>query len=444
MVSVFSRGALPASRPATGRSYWQRHGGAPTDTASSPAAPPPPGETDYCVVGAGLAGLSTALALRDAEPGAGITVLEANFVGFGASGRNAGLLSPLPAPLWLASADGSAEHLWGLGHLNRRVHETARWLMAQAPDARVEARPLRIDAQGYLTATGLARVARLLDKGALDHREVRGATGQYAVELDTHTVDPYRTVGALAALARARGITIAEQTPVEAIAETAQAVIVRVRGGHELRARRAILCTNAYSGSVALPEAVKAKVVYNYMVATERASRHESGAAPQRKPFVVELNTSYVYHRVHDGRIVYGGIERFRPSGASDFDVPADVLALLEKLLERSFPGAGLVPAEAWGGIYHQTATDLPIIEQTGRYGGIVVNAGYGGTGVAMTLICGRIAAALARDGRFVDPEDERLLRAMRATRIPIGALARFVAGVGADVVLLRRPRVPT
>jgi glycine/D-amino acid oxidase-like deaminating enzyme len=155
------------------------------------------------------------------------------------------------------------------------------------------------------------------------------------------------------------------------------------------------------------------------------------------------LNTAYVYYRIHRQRVVYGGIERFTPSGESDFDVPSDVLAGLERLLDRSFPGVGLVPEEAWGGIYHQTATDLPILKRVGQRGAVVLNVGYGGTGVAMTLICGRIAAGLARGGRFADPDDGRLLAAIEATRVPVAGIARFVAGVAGDVVTRRRPAVP-
>lgn len=443
MLPFSLKNARPASRPLSGRSYWQRHGGAPAAEGPREPAPALPPRTDFCVVGGGLAGLATALALREAEPRAAVTVLEANFIGFGASGRNAGLLSPLPAPLWLASANGDAEHLWGLRHLNARVHDTAKWLSSVAPSSRVEPRPLRIDAQGHLTATGLARVAKLLGKGGLQHREVRSPAGSYAVELDTHTVDPYLTVSALGARAREIGIVIAEYTPVRSIEETPTGVSIRLESGREFQARKAILCTNAYSGSIALSAKVPAKVVYNFMVATDHSPASASGDITGKPPFVVELNFSYVYYREHDGHVIYGGIERFKPYGSSDFDVPPDVLASIEKLLTRSFPGQPITPTEAWGGIYHQTSTDLPVIEQVGARGDIVVNAGYGGTGVAMTLICSRLAAALARGGKFADQEDKRLLDAIRSTRVPIGALARFIGEVAGDVLLMRRPRAP-
>ena len=48
--------------------------------------------TDVCIVGAGFTGLSAALEL--AEAGVRVTVLEAEQVGWGCSGRNGGQINP--------------------------------------------------------------------------------------------------------------------------------------------------------------------------------------------------------------------------------------------------------------------------------------------------------------------------------------------------------------
>ena len=49
-------------------------------------------ETDVAIVGAGFTGMSAALHLSEA--GIAVSVVEANEVGFGGSGRNAGLVNP--------------------------------------------------------------------------------------------------------------------------------------------------------------------------------------------------------------------------------------------------------------------------------------------------------------------------------------------------------------
>ena len=60
------------------------------DRAERPALTGPQ-ETDTVVVGGGLAGLTTALEL--ARAGVAVTLLEAESLGFGASGRNGGIVS---------------------------------------------------------------------------------------------------------------------------------------------------------------------------------------------------------------------------------------------------------------------------------------------------------------------------------------------------------------
>ncbi|HET9419531.1 MAG TPA: FAD-dependent oxidoreductase, partial [Nocardioides sp.] len=78
-----------AGVPNGGVSFWYSQIGRPEP------GPPLPGdlECDVCIVGGGLTGLWTAYYLAKADPSLRIVILEAEFVGFGASGRNGGWLS---------------------------------------------------------------------------------------------------------------------------------------------------------------------------------------------------------------------------------------------------------------------------------------------------------------------------------------------------------------
>ena len=427
-----------------GRSSWQRHGGAPVpgnDHAlrrGVSAQPALPRRVDYAIIGGGFAGLSTALHISLAEPDARIVVLEAEFVGYGASGRNAGLLSPLPTPVWLLTADSSAEHAWALRQMTARSAALATWLAELVPGSAVAPTMLRLQAAGRISDAGLARVARTLQRCGLAHALEPGRPDHAwrHVEMASHTIDPYATVQGLAALARQRGIDIRERAPVRSVGEAVRGAEIRLDAGEMLLARTAVVCTNAYSESLSLPVRPRARVVHNYMLATDELCDSEIARLPGGQPFVVELNRAYVYYRLHRRRLVYGGIERFSaPRGVDDFHVPPDMLRGLERLLDRSVPGPALPIAEAWAGRFHMTNTDLPEIARIGQSGAIILNVGYGGTGVALSMILAPVVAALARGGRFADPEDARLLATLQGTGLPVMGALRFVASLSASAV---------
>lgn len=427
MALTFTRRADRRFHAAT-QSYWQGQAG----MTSMPAAAPPR-EAEFVIIGGGLAGLSTAIRIAEARPGADVVVLEANRIGWGASGRNGGLMSPLPAPVWLLSARSNPDHAWALRRLNEEVHGTGRWLAAELPESEAQPATLRLEAMGRFTSAALTTIAGTLDAGAIAHRLVdeprRGRNR--ALEIGGHTVHPYKLVAALAARATRLGVRIHERSPVKAIVEATSGALLALGEGHCLRARTVVVCTNGYTGSVVMPAKARAKVVHNYMVATERLGDDLIQRLGKSDWFTVELNKAYVFYRLHEGRLLFGGIEKLFQSGGGDFDVPRTVLAGLEQLLARSVPGGGSIRiAEAWGGRFHCTSTDLPIITRTPASPAIVLNVGYGGTGVALTLACSRLAAAVALGNRFADPADARLLNIMRATRLPLSGALRALGSV--------------
>ena len=91
--------------------------------------------------------------------------------------------------------------------------------------------------------------------------------------------------------------------------------------------------------------------------------------------------------------------------------------------------------ATEWGGRFHSTATDLPIIGHAPGTKSIVFNVGYGGTGVALTQLFAPLAAATALDLPLADTDDARLGEIMRSTRLPLAGLLRFGSGIAWDVV---------
>lgn len=409
-------------------SYWQSIGAA--DVASFEPGTSVPQSARFVVVGGGFAGLATAIRLKEAEPEASVVVLEAQFVGYGASGRNGGLMSPLAAPVWLMTAGSNASHAWALRALNREVARLAAWASAIAPAAEVRRDRLRLEAKGLITASALHEISRTVSgAGIACQLASHEVDGNPALELDAHTVNPFQLAQSLARHAQRLGVIVCEGVGVTGIDPAEHGATVRLDTGRRLDARRVIVATNAYTTRKLIGEAVPARVVQNYMVATEPEShspvRHSA-------PFVVELNKAYVFYRRHGARVVYGGIEKFTRSKGGPFDVPMKVYVRLQALLKASLsrPVAPRI-THAWGGMFHMTPTDLPVIRRSHANPAVILNIGYGGTGVALTLACAGMAAACARDGHYRTAAEKRLHRIMSETQVPVLSAVTFACRVG-------------
>lgn len=427
-----NHGLLGLEASAKRLSYWQQDGAA--TPAWAPASPPR--DADIAIIGGGLAGVSTAIAVLRRQPGVRVILLERQFVGFGASGRNGGLISPLPAPAWLLTAESNSEHAWALRALNGKVHALGEWLAATVPDGEVQPCSLHLQAVGPITTSGITEVAGVLDHARIGYSlapEARRA-GKLTLELPSYMVHPFRLVRALAGYAARLGATVCEGVDVGAVEPAPGGAIIHLAGGGYLRARRVVLCTNAYTASLAAPSPPRAKVVRNYMVATQPLDAELRQQLGGDDAFVVELNRSYVFYRLHQGRLIYGGVETFFHTPKSDYDVPASIRRTLERHLAKSIPWRTNLPiAVEWGGAFHSSTTDLPIISTAAETKAIVFNVGYGGTGVALSQVFAAQAAAAALDLPLPD-DDARLGDVARNTKVPLMGLARFASRVSWDI----------
>ncbi len=414
-------------------SYWQRD--AALDDRWQNAVIP--SSVDVAVLGGGFAGLTTAIQLRERMPQATIVLLEAERVGYGASGRNAGFLSPLAAPVWLLGAERSSEQAWAAARINTEMHAIARWVGEHVPDAELAAASLALTATSQLADAAVREFARALEHVGLAHRlqSSRVHPGHLALEMDAYTVHPYKLVRGLAELATERGVVIREGARVHAVEPASRGASVHLTGGAKLTARRVVVCTNAYTSEIALGERLPALSVHSFMTATPPLTPQAKDTLVRDGDFTVEVNAAQGYHRMHRDRIVYGAIDTLRAPKGGDFAVPDGVRRRLAQYLKASFPGVpGLEIEDAWSGKFHATANGLPIIRTSELNPVLVYNVGYGGTGVALALVCARLAAGVALSGLVPCSEDARLLAVIRATRISVRDSARTLARLAQSV----------
>jgi glycine/D-amino acid oxidase-like deaminating enzyme len=316
------------------------------------------------------------------------------------------------------------------------MHAAARWIGVHVPDCELAPAKLGLQAQSRVADAALRDFARAVAQVGLEHRllDSRACPGHRSLEMDAYTVHPYKLVRGLALHAERRAVRIHERARARKVEGLAGGgARVHLEGGAVLEAGKVVVCTNAYTSSVDLGERVPALAVHGFMAATAPVA-----AEPVARDgdFTVEVFPAQGYHRMHGRRIVYGGIDRLRaPKGGDggDFAVPAGVRARLARHMQASFRGRDLAIDEAWSGRFHATTTGLPIIRTSERNHALVLNVGYGGTGVALALACARLAASVASRGQFSSADDPRLLSLMHATRISardsVRALARIARG---------------
>ncbi|HEX4804928.1 MAG TPA: FAD-binding oxidoreductase [Conexibacter sp.] len=381
-------------------SFWMRALGAQPRRAPLPG----PLEVDVAIVGAGFTGLWTAYYLARAEPGLRIAVLEREFAGFGASGRNGGWVSGfLSGPARVYARHGGPR---GVAALQRAmlatVDEVGAVLAAERIDADwVKGGGVGVACDGAQAARLGAEVAaarewglgpddlRLLDADELAARvRVAGARGGTFTP-HVARVDPAKLVRGLAAAVERRGVAIYEDT---AVTEVRPHVAVTARG--EVRARWVVRATEGYTPG--LRGAGRTLVPVNSsMVATAplgAAVWDELGWAGRET--LHDAAHVYVYaQRTADDRIALGGRGvPYRYGSATDRrgETPAATIAALRAALARLFPAAADAEiAHAWSGVIGVSRDWCATVDADPRTG-LAWAGGYVGRGVAAANLAGR------------------------------------------------------
>ena len=342
--------------------------------------------TDIAIVGAGYTGLSAALHL--ARRGYRVTVLEAQRVGFGASGRNGGQVGTgqRQDQDWIERKAGreAARQLWQMG---LDAVSLVRALAAEAgvpvKDGILEAvfRPDRMPA-AHIYADSL-RTKYGYDQTETFYRDdLRDLIDSPAYEggvLDkggAH-LDPLAYVLGLARLAEGAGVTIYENSRVTGLTDRT----VRTSRA-TLTAEHIILACNGYLGDLAPHVADHVMPINNFIVATEPLSD------PPIKRDIAVADDKFVvnYFRMQDSRLIFGGGESY------GYRFPRDIARKVRGPLARVFPQLKNVKiTHAWGGTLGITMTRMPHLMRVGP--ATLSLSGYSGHGVAMGTLAGQIAA---------------------------------------------------
>ncbi len=393
-------------------------------------------QADVVIVGGGYTGLSAALHL--AADGRQPIVLDANALGWGASGRNGGVVS---AKFRLSFADAAAAHGMDVARRMYAIAHEAVDLLEELVDRHgiTAANYRRVgQVKGAHNAVSLAATlaetawmrADMGDRAVtvLSRAEVTAETGSDGFVGGVRSphagaIHPLNYLRGLVAAADAAGIRLHEGTPALRIRHEGEGVLVETPSGL-VRAKTAILASNGYSDRTVASEPLRKKIIpfRSAMIATAPLSGNLAGAVMPTRRVYVETRRMMRWFRMVDDRVIFGGRGAF---GKADSE---SAFRVLHAAMVRTFPALADVAVEhRWSGLVAMTLDGLPHIGRIDDR--VLFAAGYNGSGVAMATLLGKYLAALVRGDRL----DLALLDASRFRTVPFYPLreagVRLVAG---------------
>lgn len=351
---------------------------------------------DVCVLGAGITGLSTALNL--AEAGFSVCVLEAYYVGWGASGRSGGQM------IFGFGADQSrieslvgkddAKKIWdaglhGMKLLRQRVHKHDIRCDLKPGHAHVAIKPRQVEELRQLQES-LEKDYGYPSLEFWDESKVRHEIGspRYLAGLLDHNsghLHPLNYTLGLADAAEAAGVEIFEQSPVQYVLQGNPVRVTTPAG--EVKADYLVLAGNAYLHK--LMPSIEARImpVGTYICASERLDESTCRSLLRRDIAVADINFVLDYFRCSsDHRMLFGGRVSYSTLP------PMDLKAAMGKRMASVFPQLRDAKVDfAWGGYVDISMNRAP---DFGRIGGNIFYAqGFSGHGIASTGLAGELMA---------------------------------------------------
>jgi glycine/D-amino acid oxidase-like deaminating enzyme len=314
------------------RSFWVSRG-------REPIGPPLRGEraADLVIIGGGVTGLSTALHVLLRSPRLRVVLLEANYVGFGATGRSGGVLDDGTE---MGTPPGTEDNVTHLIELVDRFGIGCD--LERAPATQLDP---------YRYAVGLKRT--ILDLGAAVHE---GSRVRSLEDGDT----------------------------------------VTIRGdGFVVRAPRVIVAANGYTPKLGIA-ASRLFPAHTAAAVTGPLPREILRDIPD-SILVMTSGEMYMWGRkAPGGRVLVGAGARYFYDNGLFYKGDGFLFPALHRTLAKSFPALAPHPFEhTWTGPMGCTTDQEPIIGTAGRSGNITYCGGYTGHGIAMGTKAGSFLAGM-------------------------------------------------
>ena len=381
---------------------------------------------DIAVVGGGFAGLNAALTL--AEAGRSVVLLEANHIGWGASGRNGGQLhtGQRRDQDYLETEFGreTARRLWELAEEAKALlHDRAGrydidcdWV----PGLIAAAHKQRFVAEEWEYAEKLARDYGYDDLVPLTRSQLAHAIGTDVYfggvrDAGAGHLHPLKFAEGLADAVEHNAGIVHEASPVTEIVDRAGGVEVRTSAG-AVRAETVLLTGNGYLSGIDRDSESRVMPINNFILTTEPLSESQADALiPGREAVADSRFVVYYWRLTRDRRLLFGGGETYRRG------FPPDIESFVREHLKKVYPRlADVAVSHAWGGTLGVTRSRLPCLMRSRP--GVYIASGFSGQGVSLAGFCGHVAArAIMGDSERFD-----VFSALPTPRFPGGRALRW------------------
>ena len=396
---------------------------------------------DVCIVGAGYTGLSSALHL--AERGYSVIVLEAEKVGFGASGRNGGHvgIGQRKDQYYLEKQFGKeiARGLWNMGleavdtvkqliekhHIDCDLklgilHLAHRSKYCSELEEEVEhlRHHYQFDQMEYIETAALPNF--------LDSQAYYGAQWDKA-SLHLH---PLKYLQGLAKAASKAGVTVYEQSRVLNYTEGSSIRVTTADG--TVTASELVLACNGYIEKLEPRINGYIMPINNFVLATEPLSDELAEAVSAQDTAMQDTRFVINYWKLSaDNRLIFGGGENYRR------DFPSDIKGFVRKYMLQIYPQLENTRIDyGWGGTLAITLNRMP---HFGRIGdNIWYLQGYSGHGVPTATFAGKLIAE-AISGKL---ERFDLISNLPTRKFPGGTLLRWPGMVAGMLYFALRDRI--
>jgi len=360
--------------------------------------------TEVCVIGGGLAGISTALGL--AERGISVVLLEANQIGWGASGRNGGFVAAgfSQNPRVLIEQLG-LQHAQQLYALTKQAYEL---IQSRIKGAEAD---IKSPIQGTVTASWFNNSDDLQDyihtmntefgesfeywpKAKINENYLTSRYHCGYLEPETSHFQSLNYALHTADMATSAGARIFEQSRVTKVAGTnSDSARWRVStSGGEVNANHVVYACSGYIDSLQSKLSRATLPVATYVLLTEPLGERLDSAI--RAPYAVSDNrfSSNYYRVVQHDQLLWGGrVSMFHPSQEALRGI------MLKDLLSVYPQLKGIKGEVAWGGHMGYARHKMPQLGQLKP--GEWHCQGFGGHGMATTTMGGELIASAIANG---------------------------------------------